>query len=96
MNGALKIFCGSSHRELGERICHFLDTPLGKMERIKFSNENLMIRIGENVRGSDVFVLQTSAPPVNEGIIELLITIDPLHLFSWDYRQRMADVAGAQ
>lgn len=78
MNGQLKLFSGRSHPALARQICRLLDIPLGQSEVIKFSNENLMVKINENVRGADVFVLQTSAPPVNEGIIELLITIDAL------------------
>ena len=78
MNGQMKIFSGRSHPELARRICRLLDVRLGESEVIRFSNENLMVKINENVRGADVFVLQTSAPPVNEGIIELLITIDAL------------------
>ncbi len=78
MNGPLKIFSGSSHPLLAAQMCHILDVPVGRSEVIRFSNENLMVKINENVRGCDVFVVQTSAPPVNEGIIELLITIDAL------------------
>jgi ribose-phosphate pyrophosphokinase len=78
MEGRLKIFAGQSHQTLAEEICYFLDVPLGKSRLVKFSNENLMVQIEENVRNCDVFVIQTSAPPVNEGIMELLITIDAL------------------
>ena len=78
MNGILKVFAGSSHPDLARRVCRFLDVPLGKSHVVKFSNENLMVQIDENVRGADVFVIQTSAPPVNEGLIEMLITIDAL------------------
>ena len=78
MEGRLKIFSGQSHRSLAEEVCYFLDVPLGKSRVVKFSNENLMVQIEENVRNCDVFVIQTSAPPVNEGIMELLITIDAL------------------
>ncbi len=74
----LKIFSGRSHPALSRRICRFLDVPLGAAEVVRFSNENLMVRIEENVRECDVFVVQTSCPPVNEGIIEMLITIDAL------------------
>jgi len=78
MNGSLKIFSGRSHRTLAQKISRILDAPLGKSHVTKFSNENLMVQIDENVRGADVFVVQTSAPPVNEGLVELLITIDAL------------------
>jgi ribose-phosphate pyrophosphokinase len=74
----MKIFAGRSHPGLAEEICRFLDVPLGKKEVIQFSNENLMVKINENVRGADVFVIQTSCPPIHTGIVELLITIDAL------------------
>ena len=78
----LKVFSGSSHPELAKAICEYNEIPLGALEIIKFSNENIKIRILENVRGSDVFVVQTSCPPVNEGIMELLIMIDALRYAS--------------
>jgi len=78
MRGPLKIFGGSSHPELTKRICNILDVRMGKLAVTKFSNENLMVQVQENVRGCDVFIIQTSAPPVNEGIMELLIAIDAL------------------
>ncbi len=84
MKDDLKIFSGSSHPELARAICAYNEIPLGASEVIKFSNDNLMVRILENVRGSDVFVVQTACPPVNEGIIELLIMIDALRYASAD------------
>ncbi len=78
MNSTLKIFSGCSHRELAREICEHLDQTLGRSHVLKFSNDNLMVQIDENVRGADVYVIQTSAPPVNEGLMELLITIDAL------------------
>ena len=78
MNGVLKVFAGSSHPVLAQSICEYLDTSVGETEVVRFSNENMMVKINENVRGADVFVIQTSAPPVNDGLIEMLITIDAL------------------
>ncbi len=78
MNHALKVFAGRSHPELAQEICRHLAIPLGKSHVTRFSNENLMVQIDENVRGADVFVIQTSCPPVNEHLIELLIFIDAL------------------
>ncbi len=72
------MFSGSSHPALAEAICRHLGTPLGKSERIRFTNENLKVKIDENVREADVFVVQTAASPVNEGLVELLIMIDAL------------------
>jgi len=74
----LQIFSGSAHPELAEQICDYLGTSLGKTEIVRFSNENLMIQIKENVRGNDVFVIQPSCSPVSEGIMELLIMLDAL------------------
>ncbi len=78
MIGRIKLFAGSSHPELALKISQELDLPLSKSETVKFSNENLMVRILENVRECDVFYIQTSASPVNESIIETLIAIDAL------------------
>lgn len=78
MDGRLKIFAGQSHRGLAEGICHHLDVPLGGVRRVKFSNENIMVQIEENVRECDVFVIQTTAPPVHDNIFELLMLIDAL------------------
>jgi ribose-phosphate pyrophosphokinase len=74
----LKVFAGSSHPALAEEICKRLDCPLGAVSTTRFSNENLKVRIEENVREQDVFVVQTAAPPLSENIVELLILIDAL------------------
>lgn len=74
----LRVFAGSSHVELTEEICQHLGIAPGKREIIRFSNENLLVQIEESVRESDVFVVQTSCPPVNEHIMETLILIDAL------------------
>ncbi len=75
---ALKIFTGNSNRPLAEEICGFLDLPLGQMEIIEFQNENLFVKIKENVRECDVFVIQTSTSPVNTHLMELLLIIDAM------------------
>lgn len=82
MRRELKVFSGSSHQDLARAICDYNEIPLGCAEIIRFSNENIMVRLLENVRGSDVFVVQTSCPPVNEGIMELMIMIDALRYAS--------------
>lgn len=76
MNGKLKIFSGNANVELAEAICRHAGVEMGKCEIIRFSNENIKVRIAESVRGQDVFIVQPSCPPVNEGIMELLIMID--------------------
>lgn len=76
--GKLKIFAGSSHPAFAEAVAAQLGVALGQVEILKFSNENLMVKILENVRGDDVYVIQTMAPPVNENIVESLIMLDAL------------------
>lgn len=76
MGDALKVFSGSSHRDLAEEICGRLEIGLGKMTIHKFANDNIKVKIEENVRNADVFVFQPSTIPVNEGFMELLIIID--------------------
>lgn len=72
------VFSGRSHPELADAICRQIGISVGESEVIRFSNENLMVQIHENVREKDVFVVQTSVNPVNEHLIELLIFIDAL------------------
>ena len=74
----IKIFSGSAHPELAKAICSHIGLPLGRSSVIRFSNENMLVQIEENVREADVFVVQPSCAPVSDGIIELLITIDAL------------------
>lgn len=74
----MRVFAGRSHCELTNAICDHLGIRPGKREIIRFSNENLLVQVEESVRESDVYVVQTSCPPVNEHIMELLIFIDAL------------------
>ncbi|HEY4103960.1 MAG TPA: ribose-phosphate diphosphokinase, partial [Polyangiaceae bacterium] len=74
----LKVFAGASHTELAVEICRHLGIPLGRAHTTRFSNENLKIKIEENVREQDVFVVQSACPPLSEHIIELLIMLDAL------------------
>ncbi|NLO04253.1 MAG: ribose-phosphate pyrophosphokinase [candidate division WS1 bacterium] len=78
LNDRLKLFSGSSHPALAQRICDWLDIPLGQARIDRFANDNLFVQIEENVREKDVFVLQTSCPPVNEHLVELYMMIDAL------------------
>jgi len=72
----LKVFTGNAHPALARGICDYLGIPLGQAEVFEFSNENIFVRILENVRAGDVFVLQPLSRPVNKSIMELLIMID--------------------
>lgn len=72
----LKVFCGNAHRALAQSVCDYLDIPLGKAEVFEFSNENIFVRIQENVRSRDIFVVQPLCTPVNKSLVELLIMLD--------------------
>jgi len=72
----LRIFSGNAHPELARSVCNYLEMPLGDCEVFQFSNENIFVRIMENVRERDVYIVQPMAAPVNTRIMELLIMID--------------------
>jgi len=72
----LRVFSGNAHRELAQAVCNSLEMPMGACEVFEFSNENIFVRIMENVRARDVFIVQPMASPVNTRIMELLIMID--------------------
>jgi ribose-phosphate pyrophosphokinase len=73
-----KVFAGNSNRPLAERICEYLKRPLSKAEVGRFSDGETQVEIGENVRGFDVFVIQSTSPPVNDHLVESLIMCDAL------------------
>jgi ribose-phosphate pyrophosphokinase len=72
----LAIFTGNAHPQLAQAICRHLGVPLGKAQVSMFSNENIFVKINENVRGKDVFIVQPFTSPVNTSIMELLIMVD--------------------
>jgi ribose-phosphate pyrophosphokinase len=72
----LAIFSGRAHPELAASICRSLEIPVGEAEVFEFSNENIFVRILENVRSRDVFIVQPICSPVNRSVMELLIMID--------------------
>ncbi|MDP2871817.1 MAG: ribose-phosphate pyrophosphokinase [Bacillota bacterium] len=74
----MKIFSGRATGELTGAICAHLGVEAGRVEAFKFSNDNTFVRILENVREQDVFVVQTSCPPVDETFMELLIMVDAI------------------
>ncbi|GAC1476638.1 MAG: ribose-phosphate pyrophosphokinase [Ktedonobacterales bacterium] len=74
----LAIFTGTAHPQLARDICRHLGVPLGNAQVTKFSNENSWVKINENVRGKDVFVVQPFSTPVNDSIMEVLIMLDAL------------------
>ena len=78
MNSDLKIFAGNSNSDLALEICDCLSMPPGKAYVGTFSDGEIRVEIGENVRGRDVFVIQSTCQPVNTNLMELLIMIDAL------------------
>ena len=72
----LMLFAGSGHRSLSEEIAQSLDVPLSSVTLSNFANGELYCRYDENLRGADVFVLQTHCEPINDRIFEQLIMID--------------------
>ncbi len=72
------LLAGSASRRLGQAIAGYLGHPLGQSETLQFSDGNLFVRVLENVRGRDVFLVQGTAFPVNENLVELLFWIDAL------------------
>lgn len=72
----LKVFSGNAHPALAKSVCNYLGIPLGKADIFEFSNENIFVRILENVRQRDVFLIQPICSPVNKSLVELLIMLD--------------------
>jgi len=72
----LKVFSGNANPALAQAMCDYLKIPLGRAEIFEFKNENIFVRILENVRERDVFVVQPFSSPVNKNLVELLIMID--------------------
>ena len=70
------IYAGNANRPLAQLICRYLATELGEAEVFKFSNDNTFVRVMQNVREQDVFLVQPTSRPVNDSIMELLIMID--------------------
>src|SRR5258708_6427221 len=72
----LVLFSGNSNKALVKDICDYLEIPVGRCEVGKFSDGEIQIEIAENVRGRDLFLVQSTSPPVNDPRMELLIMID--------------------
>ncbi|HEX2568911.1 MAG TPA: ribose-phosphate pyrophosphokinase [Polyangia bacterium] len=75
---ALTIFSGNANRELAENICRCVEVPLGRAQVTRFSDGEVYVELGENVRGTNCFVVQPTCSPVNDNLMELLIMIDAL------------------
>ena len=75
---SLSIFTGNANRALADEICKFVEIPLGRADVTHFSDGEIYVEVGENVRGVNCFVVQPTCSPPNESLMELLITIDAL------------------
>ena len=80
----IKVFCGNAHPSLAKDVCDYLQIPLGKMEVFEFTNENIFVRIMENVRERDVYIIQPICSPVQRNLVELLIILDAFKRASAD------------
>jgi ribose-phosphate pyrophosphokinase len=78
MSSDPKIFAGNSNPDLALEICNCLSVPLGKAFVGTFSDGEIRVEVGENARGRDVFVIQSTCQPVNTNLMELLLMIDAL------------------
>src|SRR6187399_1429429 len=72
----MKIFSGSANRELAQRICDSIGASLGAATISSFPDGETYVKIEENIRGRDVFIVQPTCPPTNEHLMELLIMVD--------------------
>ncbi len=79
MYSKLRIFTGNANKELAQKVAKHAGIPLSRAEVFKFSNDNSFVKIIDNVRGTDVFIIQPTCMPVNDNLMELLIMIDALH-----------------
>ncbi|MBI1233862.1 MAG: ribose-phosphate diphosphokinase [Alphaproteobacteria bacterium] len=74
----MKLMSGTSNPELAKQIADYLDSPLTTTEIQRFSDGEIFVRIDENVRGEDIFIIQSTSHPANDHLMELLICIDAL------------------
>ena len=75
---SLSIFTGNANRALAEEVCKFVEIPLGRADVTHFSDGEIYVEVGENVRGVNCFVVQPTCSPPNQSLMELLIMIDAL------------------
>jgi len=80
----MKVFSGSANRELAQQICDYIGTPLGQATISSFPDGETYVKIEENIRGRDVFIIQPTCPPTNQHLMELLIMVDAARRASAD------------
>jgi ribose-phosphate pyrophosphokinase len=78
VKNSLLVFSGNANKPLAKKVCDYLSLPLGKIEISRFPDGEIDMKILEDVRGADVYVIQPTCPPVNENLMELLIMVDCL------------------
>ncbi|HTA16476.1 MAG TPA: ribose-phosphate pyrophosphokinase-like domain-containing protein, partial [bacterium] len=76
MENEMKIFSGNSNPALAAEIAESLNVSLGRAEVGRFPEGECKVKISDNIRGADVFILQSTCPPVNDNLVELLVMID--------------------
>jgi ribose-phosphate pyrophosphokinase len=82
MYGDIKLYAGSGSPDLAQKIADYLDQPLSPRDIIQFPNENIFVKLNNSARGQDVYVIQTTSPPVHYNLMELLIMIQTIRLDS--------------
>ena len=95
-NGAIKIVAGNSNPPLADAIAAYLATPLTKAVVRRFADMEIFVEIQENVRGTDVFVIQSTSYPANDNLMELLIIIDALRRASGGASPRSSPISATR
>src|SRR5437764_12852754 len=90
----MKVFSGSANRELAQRICDCIGTPLGQATISSFPDGETYVKIEENIRGRDVFIIQPTSPPTNQHLMELLIMVDAARRASAERIRAVLPVCG--
>jgi ribose-phosphate pyrophosphokinase len=70
------LFSGNANKDLAAEVTEYLNVPLGQANVTRFSDREIQIEIRENIRGKDVFVMQSTSAPVNDNLVELLLMLD--------------------
>src|SRR5437899_13099146 len=91
----LKVFSGSANRDLAERICKYIGVPLGRAIISSFPDGETYVKIEENIRGHDVFIIQPTCPPTNQHLMELIIMVDEARRAGADRMHAVITVFGS-
>ena len=76
--GTLKVFTGNAHRQLAHDVCKYMGVPLSRSHVGRFADGEINVKLEENVRGADAYIIQPTCRPVNENMMELLIMLDAM------------------